>query len=70
MEKIYSFQKGLGKGVVSVLVIAGAFAAFSGFADFTIWQLLESYLKPVVGALTVGGALSMAINYVKFKTLA
>lgn len=64
----YSFTKGLGKGAVSALTIAAAMVAFAGFSDLTIWGLLETYLKPVLGSLSVGGAITIALNYVKVKT--
>jgi len=63
----YSFTKGLNKGLVSVLTIGAALVAFAGFSDLTIWGLLEQYLKPVLGSLSVGGAITMALNYIKVK---
>lgn len=63
----YSFKIGLTKGLISLLAIAGALAAFAGFSDLTIWQLLETYLKPVIGSLTVGGSITMVVNYLKIK---
>lgn len=64
----YSFTKGLSKGLLSALAVAGALVAFAGFSDLTIWGLLEEYLKPIVGSLTVGGAITMAVNYIKVKS--
>jgi hypothetical protein len=64
----YSFSKGLSKGIVSALTIAAAMLVFAGFSDFTIWGLLEQYLKPILGSLTVGGAITMLINYIKVKS--
>lgn len=63
----YSFTKGLTKGLVSLIAITGAMVAFAGFSDLTIWGLLEQYLKPVLGSLTVGGAITMLMNYIKVK---
>lgn len=63
----YSFKKGLAKGLVSVLSMAGAWLAFTGFSDVSIWALLENYLKPVIGSLTVGGLIAMGANYAKIK---
>lgn len=65
----YSFKKGLAKGIVSALTVAIAIVSLSGLADFTIWDLLDTYLKPVLGALTTGAALTMALNFVKVKYL-
>ena len=66
----YSFKKGLGKGLLSVLALAGTLAAFAGFSDLSIWGLIEQYLKPVVGSLTVGAVITIAVNFVKFKLTA
>lgn len=66
--KQYSFTKGLGKGLVSLLAIAGSFIAFAGFSELTLWGLLEQYLKPVLGSLSVGGAITMLLNYIKVKS--
>ena len=63
----YSFKKGLGKGIVSALVIAASFVALAGFSDLTIWGLFEQYVKPVLGSVTVGAVLTMIINYIKVK---
>lgn len=63
----YSFTKGLSKGAVSLLSIAGAMVVFAGVSDLTVWSLIEEYLKPVFSALTVGGAITMVINYLKVK---
>lgn len=66
--KQYSFAKGLGKGLVSLLAIAGSFVALAGFSDLTLWGLLEQYLKPLLGSLSVGGAITMLLNYIKVKS--
>lgn len=63
----YSFTKGLSKGFLSILIMSSSMVAFAGFSDVTIWGLLENYLKPIVGSLTVGTVLAMAINYLKIK---
>ena len=63
----YSFKKGLLKGLLSLLAVGGGLVAFTGFSDLTIWGLLEQYLKPALGGLTVGGAIAVAVNYFKFQ---
>lgn len=67
MEKKYSFKKGLGKAAFYVLSGIALIVSMSGFADFTLWQLLETYLKPVLAGITVSGLIGLAVNYVKFK---
>lgn len=63
----YSFKKGLSKGVVSALTALIVMVTFAGFSDMTIWELVEQYLKPVLGSMTVGGAITMALNYFKVR---
>lgn len=63
----YSFKKGLFKGFVSALTILAAMVAFAGFSDMTIVSLIETYLFPVLGSLTVGGVITIVRNYFKFK---
>jgi hypothetical protein len=63
----YSFKIGLTKGLLQLLTVAGALIAFAGFSELAIWDLVEQYLKPVIGSLTVGGVIAIAINFVKFK---
>ena len=63
----YSFKQGAGKGLKFVLTGLAALAAVSGFSDVTIWELLDQYLRPILGTLSVGGILAMALNFVKVK---
>lgn len=63
----YSFKKGLVKGLISLLSIIGAGLAFTAFSDMTIWAVLEQYLKPILGSLTVGGCVTIAINWLKVR---
>ena len=63
----YSLNIGIRKGLISAGTIVVAMVAFAGFSDLTIWGLLEQYLKPLLGMTTVGGLLTMALNYVKFQ---
>ncbi len=63
----YSFKKGFSKGIVSALTIASAFVVFTGLSDLNIWYLVEHYLKPLISGLTVGGLITMTLNYIKVK---
>lgn len=63
----YSFTKGLAKGLLSAIAGIGIIASFAGFSDITIWGLLEQYIKPILGSLTVGTLITMALNYLKVR---
>ena len=63
----YNFTKGLGKGLKFVLTALAGLALVTGFSDLTIWSLLEEYLKPIISSLTVGGILTILLNYTKIK---
>ena len=64
----YSFKKGMYKAFLSMLTFAGAMIAFTKFGDLSIWEILEGYLKPILGAMTVSGAITILINFIKVKT--
>lgn len=64
----YSFSKGLFKGFQSVLVIAISLVALGGLSDISIGSLITTYIMPVVGSLTVGGVLTIILNYIKIKS--
>jgi hypothetical protein len=68
MEVKYSFRKGLAKGLLSVVSILGAFIAFTSFSDVSMWDLMVQYIKPLLGGITVGGAITVLINYLKVRT--
>jgi hypothetical protein len=65
----YSFQKGIVKGLISLLSIAGAFIAFTTFSDLTVWDLIVKYIQPLTAGLTVGGLITISVNYLKFRFL-
>ena len=63
----YSFKKGLYKGLITMVTAFGVIAAFTGFADLSLWGLLETYLKPLLGSLTLGGLFTLTSNWLKVK---
>lgn len=67
--KTYSFKKTLGKGVFSALTTLAAITVFAGWSDVSLWELIENYLKPLIGSLTVGGGIAMLINIAKFNLI-
>lgn len=68
METTYSLKRGFYKGFLSLISVAGFLVAFAKFGDIQIWALLEEYLKPILGAMTISGAITMLMNWVKFKS--
>ncbi len=69
MRSDYSFIKTLQKGLLAILFAASALTAFAGFSDLTINDLYSRYIGDAIGALTIGGLLRMAANYIKFNWL-
>ena len=63
----YSLKKGLWKGAKSILLVAVAAISVSTFADIDLWQLMVTYVKPLLSGVTVLGAMTMLLNYVKVK---
>jgi len=67
MTKQYSFKIGFKKGLIAALTAAASLAAFAGFSDVTLWDLVVEYIKPVLGSVTVGGLFAMLLNYIKIR---
>lgn len=67
MDKIYSFKTGIGKGLKFILTALAGIAVISGFSEISIWGLAEQYLKPILSTLTVGGLITIALNFVKTR---
>lgn len=65
MEK-YSLKIGARKASLHLLTVIAALVAFAGFSDLMVWELLEKYVKPVIGSLSVGAVIALAINWIKF----
>jgi hypothetical protein len=63
----YKLSKGVKKGIISALTFLFAFLAFGGIAELPLWDLVVQYIKPILGAMTVGGAITMLLNYLKLK---
>lgn len=64
----YKFSKGLSKALLYTLSTVATLVAFAGFSDIQIWDLVVQYVKPVIGSLTVGGIVTIAINWVRFHS--
>ena len=64
----YSLKIGFWKGIVSAGIILLAIIAFFGFSDMTIVSIIETYIFPVLGSMTFGGAITMLINWAKNRT--
>jgi len=65
----YSFSKSIAKGFYTALSGLVVIVAFTAFSDMTLWGLLETYVKPIFGSLTVVGALRALQNWVKYNYL-
>lgn len=67
-NKQYSFKKGLGKGIISMLaILSGILMMNSQIADINIFDFVVNHLRPIVGSLTVGAAVTMLLNWTKVK---
>lgn len=70
----YSFLTGFRKSMIQVVVFFLSFVAMilaSNYTDLNntpLVDVLAKYSKELLGTLTVGGAISMAVNYFKFKS--
>lgn len=64
---MYSLKRGIIKGLISLLSIIGFGLAFTAFSDMTLWGLCEQYLKPILGSLTIGGLITLLVNWLKFR---
>ncbi len=73
MKQEYSFWIGLRKTAIQVAIFGGSMAlVFLAFAnqallDAPLWALVEQYLKPLLGSLTLGGAITLGVNWLKNK---
>lgn len=65
--KTYNWKIGAWKAVKTVGSGALMFAVFSGVADVNVWTLVEQYAKPILSAVTVGGLITLVVNYAKIK---
>lgn len=65
----YKFSKGVKKGIYTALTVLVAFVSFAGFSDINVWSLLVQYVQPILGSMTVGALLTIAVNFVKIKWL-
>jgi hypothetical protein len=68
MQKQYSFKIGLSKALIAILIAVGSLVTIAGVTDLTLWDLCVKYLQPVLSGLTVGGFLTIIVNWIKFKS--
>lgn len=66
MKTGYSYKKGLGKGALIALKALAGILIFAGVADLHITDLIQQYLFPLIGGVTLSGLLGLATNFVKF----
>lgn len=71
--KQYSLSVGVRKSLIQVALFGVSalvmFLAYSHQALLTtpLWVLAEQYIKPVLGTLSLGGLLTLAVNWLKNK---
>jgi threonine/homoserine/homoserine lactone efflux protein len=65
--KKYSIGKGLWKGALSVIGSTLVLITFMGLADVPLKVLIETYIFPLLGSVTIGGGFTMLLNYIKVK---
>jgi hypothetical protein len=66
----YSFTKGFWKAVKKALSFALLVAVFFNLAENNIWDLVVHYIKPILETMTIGGVITLALNFIKTKDLA
>lgn len=64
----YKFSKGVSKALLYTLSTVATLVAFAGFSDIQVWDLVVQYVKPFIGSITVGGIVTIAINWVRFHS--
>ena len=68
----YSIKKGLQKAFFSfalpVVGVSVVLLGVAGLSDLTLWGLLETYVKPVLGTATVGSVLLFGQNWLKNRS--
>ena len=62
----YKLSKGVSKALLYSLSTIATLIAFANFSDILIWDLIVQYIKPAIGSITVGGIVTIAINWVRF----
>ena len=69
MYPTYSFKKSLAKGAMFVLQAAATLVIVTGVSDIALWDLIEQHIRPIIGGVTIGGAIAIATNFVKYNWL-
>lgn len=67
MKYDYRFTKSLKKAAGWIIGAAIFLVGFTAFSDVQLWALLETYVRPILGTMTVMGALRVALNYVNYN---
>ncbi len=69
MYPSYSFKKSFGKGALFVLQMAATVVLVTGVSDIQLWDLIEQHVKPIFAGVSIGGAIAIATNFVKYNWL-
>ena len=69
MYPSYSFTKSLGKAAMFILQAAATLVLVTGVSDIQLWDLVEQHIKPIFAGVSIGGAIAIATNFVKYNWL-
>lgn len=52
-----------------ILQMAATIVIVTGVSDLALWDLIEQHLRPILSGVTIGGAIAIATNFVKYNWL-
>lgn len=64
----YKLSKGVSKALLYSLSTGATLIAFANFSDVLVWDLIVEYIKPAIGSISVGGIMTIVINWVRFHS--
>lgn len=52
-----------------MLQMAATVVLVTGVSDIQLWDLIEQHVKPIFAGVSIGGAIAIATNFVKYNWL-